>query len=243
MMSDEMVRVPWYKKPMLWLRWLYDWVLSWADSPYAAFALFVLAFTESSFFPIPPDVLLIALVLGRRNKAFFYAGITAVASVLGGLFGWFLGHEFFGPVNSIIAWIVGPDTWYGIPGEGAELITLSGFDFYQYIQGHASYENGSVFLKVKALYDDNAFLAIFTAAFTPIPYKVFTIAAGYFDVSMGILALASGIGRSARFFLVAGLLWAFGPPMKRLIDKYFDILALAFMVLLIGGFLLLKKVF
>lgn len=234
--------VPWYRKPMLWVRRLYDWVLHWADTPYGAIALFILAFTESSFFPVPPDVLLIALVLGRRNKAFFYAAVCAVGSVLGGMFGWYLGREFFGPVNSIVAWIVGQSTWYGTPGEGAELVTLSGFDFYRYAAGSALADHGSVFLKVKALYDENAFMAVFTAAFTPIPYKVFTIAGGYFDISLWTLVLGSAIGRSARFFLVAGLLWAFGAPMKRFIDKYFDWLALAFMVLLIGGFLILKKV-
>lgn len=234
--------VPWYRLPMVWMRRLYDWVLHWADTPYGAMALFLLAFTESSFFPIPPDVLLIALVLGRRSKAFFYAAICALGSVTGGMFGWYLGHEFFGPVNSIIAWIVGPSAWYGVSGEGAEMVTLSGFDFYRYAADHMAATQGSVFLKVKALYDDNAFMAVFTAAFTPIPYKVFTIAAGYFDVNIWTLALGSLIGRSMRFFLVAGLLWAFGAPMKRFIDKYFDWLALAFMVLLIGGFLILKKV-
>lgn len=234
--------VPWYRLPMVWMRRLYDWVLHWADTPYGAMALFLLAFTESSFFPVPPDVLLIALVLGRRSKAFFYAAICALGSVTGGMFGWYLGHEFFGPVNSIIAWIVGPSAWYGVSGEGAELVTLSGFDFYRYAADHMAATQGSVFLKVKALYDDNAFMAVFTAAFTPIPYKVFTIAAGYFDVNIWTLALGSLIGRSMRFFLVAGLLWAFGPPMKRFIDKYFDWLAIAFMVLLVGGFLILKKV-
>lgn len=234
--------VPWYRLPMIWMRRLYDWVLHWADTPYGAIALFLLAFTESSFFPVPPDVLLIALVLGRRSKAFFYAAICALGSVTGGMFGWYLGHEFFGPVNSIVAWIVGPSTWYGTPGQGAELVTLSGFDFYRYAVDSALADHGSVFLKVKALYDENALMAVFTAAFTPIPYKVFTIAAGYFDVNIWTLALGSAIGRSMRFFLVAGMLWGFGPPMKRFIDKYFDWLAIAFMVLLIGGFLILKKV-
>jgi len=119
---------------------------------------------------------------------------------------------------------------------------LSGVDFFRYAAGSPYADDTSIFLKVKAMYDDNAFLAVFTAAFTPIPYKVFTVAGGYFDIPLWTLVLASATGRSMRFFLVAGLLWAFGPPMKRFIDKYFDWLALAFMVLLVGGFVVLKKV-
>ena len=188
------------------------------------------------------DVLLIALVLGRREKWFRMALICSVASIVGGMFGWFLGREFFGPVNQLVAWIVGPATWYGTAHEGVEVVTLSGFDFFRYAAGSPFEADGSIFLKVKALYDENAFMAVFSAAFTPIPYKVFTVAGGYFDIPLWTLVLASALGRSMRFFLVAGLLWAFGPPMKRFIDKYFDWLALAFMVLLVGGFVVLKKV-
>jgi membrane protein YqaA with SNARE-associated domain len=239
--NDADKPVAWWRLPMVWMRRLYDWVLHWAYTPYGAIALALLAFTESSFFPIPPDVLLIALVLGKRASAFKYAAICAVFSVLGGMFGWYLGREFFGPVNQIVAWIVGSGAWYGVAHEGAEVVTLSGFDFYRYAADSAFAAHGSVFLKVKALYDENAFFAIVSAAFTPIPYKVFTVAAGYFNVDLLTLVTGSAIGRTARFFMVAGLLWAFGAPMKRFIDKYFDMLALAFLVLLVGGFLILKK--
>lgn len=245
-MSDPQVQgakpVPAWRKPMAWMKKLYDWVLHWAETPYGTIALFVLAFAESSFFPIPPDVLLIALCLGGRSKAFFFAGVCAVGSVLGGVFGWWLGHEFFGVVNSIVAWIVGPSTWYGTLHEGAEVVALSGFEFYRYAADSVFASDTSIFLKVKAMYDENAFMAIFTAAFTPIPYKVFTVAGGYFGVSLLTLVVASAVGRSARFFLVAGMLYLFGPPVKRFIDKYFDWLALLFTVLLIGGFIVLKKV-
>ncbi len=233
---------PWWRLPMTWMKGLYHWVLHWADTPYGAIALALLAFAESSFFPIPPDVLLIALVLGRREKWFRYAVICTVGSVLGGAFGWWLGHEFFGVVNGILAWLVGPESWYGRAGPGAEVVALSGYDFYRYLPEAGAEHHTSLFLKVKDLYDQNAFLAVFGAAFSPIPYKVFTVAGGYFAIPIETLLLASVIGRGMRFFAVAILLWLFGPPMKRFIDRYFDWLALAFLVLLVGGFVVLKKV-
>jgi len=191
------------------LRRLYAWVLHWADHRWALPALAVLAFAESSFFPIPPDVLLIALTLGRPERAWLYALTCSLASVAGGALGYAIGA---------LLWEVSKD-WF-IP-----------LVFRQEVFDH-----------VGALYQDNAFLAIFTAAFTPIPYKVFTVAAGVFheQVGLGVLLLASAMGRPARFFLVAGLLKWQGERMKHFIDKYFDWLAIAFVVLLVGGFLLVK---
>jgi len=191
------------------LRRLYAWVLHWADHRWALPALAVLAFAESSFFPIPPDVLLIALTLGRPERAWLYALTCSLASVAGGALGYAIGA---------LLWEVSKD-WF-IP-----------LVFSQEVFDH-----------VGALYQDNAFLAIFTAAFTPIPYKVFTVAAGVFheQVGLGVLLLASAMGRPARFFLVAGLLKWQGERMKHFIDKYFDWLAIAFVVLLVGGFLLVK---
>lgn len=224
------------------LRRLYDWVLHWAHTPYGTPALFLLAFSESSFFPVPPDVLLIALVFARRERAFYYATICTVGSIIGGMFGYFLGHEFFGVINQIVAFVVGKGLWYGVAHEGARVVTEAGFTFYAYAPGSPFASDTSVFLKVKDLYDQNAFLAIFTAAFTPIPYKVFTIAGGYFQIPFMTLVTASIFGRGGRFFAVSILLWIFGPPVKRFVEKYFDWLSILFVVLIVLGFLVVKYV-
>jgi membrane protein YqaA with SNARE-associated domain len=184
-------------------------VLSWADSRYGGVALFLIAFIESSFFPIPPDVLLMALCLGAREKAFRYALICSVGSVLGGLFGYGIGHFAFETVGKPII------DFYGAAGKYDE---------------------------VGKLYEEHGFWIVFLAGFTPIPYKVITIAGGVFKVSLGPFIVASIVGRSARFFLVAGLLRAFGEPMRAFIDRWFNLLTVVFSVLLIGGFVLLKFV-
>ncbi len=191
-------------------RRLYDWVLSLAHKPHGTAALFVLSFAESSFFPIPPDVLQIALTLERRSRAFYYAAVSAVASVLGGVAGYFIGWLLWSAVDEF---------------------------FFKYIFSR------EVFDRVGVMYHDNAFWAIFTAAFTPIPYKVFTIAAGVFHekVSLVTLVVASAVGRSGRFFLVAMLLWWLGPPVKGFIDRYFNLLSIVFTVLLIASFVLLER--
>lgn len=190
-----------------WHRRLYDWVLSWAHRPGGTAALFCLSFAESSFFPIPPDVLQIALTLERRSRAFFYAGVSTIASVLGGVVGYAIG---WGLWHAVSGWFI------------PHLFTQDQFD------------------RVAGMYQDNAFLAVFTAALTPIPYKVFTIAAGVSEVSLVTLVVASILGRGGRFFAVAALLWWLGPSMKRFIDRWFDLLTVAFTILLVGGFVLFK---
>lgn len=188
---------------------LYHWVLHWADTPHGLAALLLLSFIESSFFPIPPDVLLIALCMGAPRKSFRFALWCAVASVAGGALGYAIGYA----AEPLGRWII---------------IDLLGY--------------ANAWDKVALLYGENAFLAILTAAFTPIPYKVFTIAAGVFheQVSIWTLLGASAIGRSGRFFLVAGAIYLFGPPVKRLLDKYLELFTVLFMVLLVGGFVLIK---
>jgi len=198
------------------LRKLYDWVLHWADTPYGAPALFILSFMESSFFPIPPDPLLIALVLGGRNKAFRFAANCTTASVLGALFGYAIGYYVWwsGPDNfSSVAWFF----FQHIPGFSVEL--------FRYIQG---------------LFEKWNFWIIFTAGFTPIPYKVFTVSGGAFNINLPMFLIASIVSRGARFFLVAFLIWKFGSQIKSFIDRYFNWLAVLFTILLIGGFLLVK---
>lgn len=189
------------------LRKVYDWVLGWAETPYGTWALFILAFAESSFFPIPPDVLLIALAIAIPKKSFKYAIVCSAGSVLGGCFGYLVGWQFMEAI-------------------GDKIIALYGFaDQYNYVR--------ELFTKYDAW-------AIGVAGFTPIPYKVFTISAGAFNINFFVFFIASLISRSARFFLVGGLIYFFGPKIKSFIDKYFDALAVGFTVLLIAGFIVIK---
>jgi membrane protein YqaA with SNARE-associated domain len=196
------------KKPNL-LKRLYSWVLHWADTPYGLPALCVLAFVESSFFPIPPDVLLIALCIGAPRKAFKFVFWAALFSVLGGVLGYYIGYAFYEEVGKRI------------------------IDFFHYQEQ---------FDKVKALYGEYGFLAIVTAGFTPIPYKVFTIAAGVCHDTVSLLTLVSAsiVGRTGRFALVGAAIFYLGPKIKPLLDKYLEWFCLAFMVLLIGSFVVLK---
>ena len=188
---------------------LYDWVLHWAETPYAIPALFILAFSESSFFPIPPDVLLITLAISIPKKSFKYAMICTVGSVLGGVLG------------------------YGIGLHGYEAVGRPIVEFYH---------GQEVMNTIKLKYDQHGFLGILIAAITPIPYKVFTISSGVFKFDFLLFVIASILGRSTRFFVVAGLIWKFGPTIRDFIDKYFNLLSYAFMILLIGGFVLIKYV-
>jgi len=198
------------------LRKLYDWVLHWAETPYGSIALFLLAFAESSIFPIPPDALLIALVLGATSKAFKFALNCTIASVLGALLGYAIGYFL----------------WWG---SGNNFSSVAMF-FFDNVPGFSE----KVFWDVKSLYDEFDFWIIFTAGFTPIPYKVITISSGAFDINLIVFAIASVVSRGARFFLVAFLIWKFGPAIKSFIDKYFNWLAIAFTILLIGGFVVIK---
>jgi|TARA_B100000315_G_scaffold50132_1_gene44701 membrane protein YqaA with SNARE-associated domain len=192
------------------IRKTYDWVLHWAETPYGTWALFVLAFCESSFFPIPPDILLIALAISIPLKSFKYALVCSVGSVLGGAFGYFIGIQLMDTIGKPIL------EFYGVKGK------------YEYIGG---------------LYNQYNAWAVGIAGFTPIPYKVFTIAAGAFKIDFLVFILASFISRSARFFIVAGLIYKFGSPIKIFIDKYFNLLTIVFTVLLILGFVLIKYIF
>lgn len=198
------------------LRKLYDWVLHWAETPYGPIALFILAFAESSFFPIPPDALLIALVLGATTKAFKFALNCTIASVLGALLGYTIGHFL----------------WWTPSNEFTSIAMF----FFNNIPGFTQ----KLFFDVQTMYDKYNFWIVFTAGFTPIPYKVITISAGAFNIDVIMFVIASVISRGARFFLVAFLIWKFGPQIRNFIDKYFNWLAIAFTVLLIGGFVAIK---
>lgn len=200
---------------MHWIRQLYNWVLSWAQTPYGALALFVLAVCESIFFPVPPDVLLIALALGRQKKALYFGLICSVGSLCGGAVGYMLGHY---------AWIA------------ADGFTPLAQFFFHNVPGF----NEAVYADLGQRFEEWGFAIIFTAGFTPVPYKLFTISAGAFGISFPLFLLASAASRTARFMLVSGLIWRFGEPVQAFIDRYFNWLAVAFTVLLAGGFAVLK---
>lgn len=184
---------------------LYDWVLGWADRPGGAWALFGIAFAEASFFPIPPDVLLIPLSLGRPRRSLWFALVCTAGSVLGAIGGFMIGTFLFASVGQAILEV------YGVTRQYAEL--------------------GQMF-------NDNLWLTLGTAGFTPIPFKVFTIAAGAFGVAFLPFVVVSAASRGARFFLVAGLLRVFGEQIRGFIERYFNLLSLLFVILLVGGFLL-----
>lgn len=194
------------KRPHV-VRRLYNWTIGWANRPGGTYALFLLAFAESSFFPIPPDVLLIALCVGAPTKAFRFALVCTVGSVLGGVAGYAIGY-------------------WGYEAVGQPIVQ--------------AYHGEPVMEKIKLWYDEYGFWGNLAAAVTPIPYKVFTIASGVFKFDFLQFLLASVVGRGLRFFVVGGLIYHFGPKMKDLIEKYFDLFAIGGMILLIGGFVLLK---
>ncbi len=189
------------------LRRLYDWTMLQAAKPHALAILALVSFIESSVFPIPPDVLLIPMILAQRERAFWIALVCTVASVAGGFFGYLIGWGLYESV--------------GVPI----------LNFYGYLEK---------FTEFQAMYNDNGAWIVFFAGLTPFPYKVITIASGVTSLDPVVFGLASVASRGLRFFILAGLLWYWGPWIKGFIDRYFGWLTLAFFVLLIGGFALLK---
>lgn len=187
---------------------LYNWVLSWSESRWGWVALLFIALFEASWFPLPPDILLIALCLGATAKSFRFATICLIGSVVGAALGYGIGHFL----------------WITPESDPTALASL----FYEYVFSIEKFQN------VGSLYDRFNFWIIFTAGFTPLPFKLFTIAGGMFDINFVMFIIASIIARGMRFFLIAGLIWKFGAPIKVFIDKYFNLLASLFAVLLIG---------
>ena len=192
-----------------WLRRMYNWVLHWAETPYALVALALLSFAEASFFPIPPDVLLMAMCLGARRKGLYFAAVCTAASVAGGIAGYF----------------VGALVWEQIDGL-----------FFRYVPGFSPER----FAMVRALYQEYGVAIVFTAGFTPIPYKLFTITSGVMSLDFLPFVLASAVGRAGRFFLVAGLIYYFGKPIRTFVERYFNWVVLLLTLLLVGGFLVIK---
>lgn len=189
------------------LRRLYDRCMVWISGRHGEWILFLIAFVESSFFPIPPDVFLIAMCVALPAASFRYAAICSIGSVLGGAFGYGLGYWFMDGIGMSII------DWYGL---------------------------GQRYGQVQEYFRQYDVWIVGTAGFTPIPYKLFTITAGFVHSNFLTFMLVSLLSRSARFFLVAGLIFKFGPRIRNFINRYFNILSIAFVVLLAGGFLLIK---
>jgi membrane protein YqaA with SNARE-associated domain len=192
------------------MRPLYDWVLRLSERPRAVVALFLLSLAESSFFPIPPDVMLVPMCVAKPKKAFHYAFWCSVASILGGVLGYLIGHYAWDAVGTY---------------------------FFDYVPGFTPEK----FEKVGDLYKEYNFWIVFTAGFSPIPYKLITITAGVFGIAFPTFLMASAISRSARFFLEAAIVRWLGPSAQTYIEKNFNKVSIAFVVLLVGGFLLVTK--
>ena len=189
------------------LQRLYERCLTWIARPGGIWVLFGVAVVESSFFPIPPDLFLMALAIAVPAKAFLYALVCTVGSVLGGMLGYGLGYFFMDLVGHQIL------AWYGL------------------VEQYTTVQN---------LYRQYDGWAVAAAGFTPLPYKLFTLTAGAFEINFATFSLASLLSRAARFFLVAAFIYYFGPAIRTFIERYFNLLTIVFMVLLIGGFLVFK---
>jgi membrane protein YqaA with SNARE-associated domain len=192
------------------MRRLYDWAMGMARHERAPYFLFWVSFVESSVFPIPPDIMLIPMILARRAKAWAYASIATVGSVLGGVAGYAIGYflfEFLGrPILDV----------YGYAGKFEETADL--------------FRQWGVWILI-------------AKGWTPFPYKVLTIAAGAFRMDLAAFVLASIVARAMRFYLVAGLLFWFGEPIKDFIERRLSLVTTAFVVTLVGGFLAVKYLF
>jgi membrane protein YqaA with SNARE-associated domain len=188
---------------------MYDWMMRQAAGPKAPHALAVVSFAESSFFPIPPDVMLIPMVLANRAKAWWYATLATISSVLGGIAGYAIGFFLFQTIGQPI------------------------LRFY----GHA----GSLDT-IKVWFNDWGVWILLVKGMTPFPYKVLTIAAGIAEMAIIPFIIASILARAMRFYLVAGLLYFYGEPIKAFIEKRLTLLTTLFVIALVGGFVAIKYV-
>jgi membrane protein YqaA with SNARE-associated domain len=189
------------------IRRLYDWTISLAEHRHALWALAFVAFIESSVFPIPPDVLMIPMIIARPSRAWLIASVALVASVLGGLLGYYIGFGLFESV-------------------GRPVLEFYGKDAY--------------FEEFRARYNEWGAWAVLIAGVTPFPFKVITILSGSTGLNFGIFVVASIVARGFRFFIVAALLWKFGPPVRDFIEKRLGVVFTVLMLLFFGGFAMVK---
>ncbi|MBW7850347.1 MAG: DedA family protein [Rhodospirillales bacterium] len=189
------------------LRGLYDWTMSLAAHRHAVWWLAAISFIESSFFPIPPDVLMIPMILAARDRAWWFATVATVASVLGGYLGYVIGFFLFETVGQAV------------------------IDFYRLQEG---------FVTFRDTFNTYGGWIVLIKGMTPIPYKLITITAGVTHLDLGVFTVSSLGSRAIRFFLVAALLWQFGPPIRDFIERRLKLVTTAFVAALVGGFLVLK---
>lgn len=189
------------------LRKTYARLVALADTPHALVALAGVSFLESSVFPIPPDVLMIPMILARPRRAFVIAGVALIASVIGGMLGYYIGAALFETV-------------------GRPVLAFYGKDAY--------------FETFSARYNDYGAWAVLIAGVTPFPYKVITIMSGVTGLSLPVFITASIIARGLRFYILAALLWRFGLPIRAFIERWLGVLSIAFVVILIAGFWLVR---
>lgn len=189
------------------LRALYDRTMALADHPRALWWLGAVAFVESSVFPIPPDVLMIPMILARPNQAWLIALVALVASVAGGVLGYAIGAFFYDSIGQPVLAAMG---------------------------------KADAMAEFNTRFNDFGFWAVLGAGVTPFPYKVITIMSGWTGMPLGTFIATSILARALRFFLVAGLLWKFGAPIRDFIEKRLGLVFTVFVVALFGGFLALK---
>ncbi|SDY94129.1 membrane protein YqaA, SNARE-associated domain [Jannaschia faecimaris] len=189
------------------IRSLYNWTLSWAAHPRALWVLAIVSFVESSIFPIPPDILLIPMVLAAPSRAWLTALVCTAASVAGGMAGYAIGFFAFETL-------------------GEPVLTALG--------------KADSFEAFRARYNEWGSWAVLIAGVTPFPYKVITILSGGTQLSLPVFIVSSVVARGLRFFIVAGLLWKFGPPIRGFIERHLGLVFSAFFVVLIGAFVLLR---
>ena len=189
------------------LKRLYTWTMALAGHRHAGWWLAAIAFIESSVFPIPPDVMLMAMVLARRERAFRYAAICTIASVVGGFLGYAIGYFLF---ETLGQWII------------------------------ALYHLEPKFEAFKQTFNQYGAWIVLIKGLTPIPYKLVTITAGVAHLDLVVFGLASLASRGMRFFLVAALLWRFGPPIRDFVERRLTLVTTGFVVALVGGFLAVK---
>lgn len=185
------------------IRALYDWTIRMAEHRHALWVLAAVSFIESSVFPIPPDVLMIPMILARPNRAWLIAAVALVSSVLGGLLGYAIGAFAYQEIGQPILAALGK----------SNAMTAFGTRF-----------------------NDFGFWAVLTAGVTPFPYKVITIMSGWTGMPLGVFIATSILARGVRFFLVAGLLWKYGAPVRDFIERRLGLMTILFVVLLFGGF-------
>ena len=186
---------------------MYNWVLKKAEHKYSTWILCIVSFSESSFFPIPPDILLIPMIIAKKTKAWIYASVCTFSSVLGGTVGYLIGYFFYNSIGVLI------------------------IETYHLSNSFNTFEN---------YYNEYGILIVLGAGFTPFPFKFITIASGVFNLNIFLFLITAIIARGLRFYLLAGLLFIFGKKIKILIDKYFNLLAILFFILLFGSVLLIK---